>query len=126
MRRVSIATAILCLLAGPVGAKDEKGSYTMSGTAINKCSEYLSAYGQSQIKLKGETVSAAPRFWLYIGFFDGYMTAVNAQRSGKKDWYEGLDSYVIAAWMSSWCRDNLSKDIANGMHDLTLQQIRKK
>ena len=127
MKRVLIAAAMLCLLAGPVGVAGERGDYTGKGsTAATKCSEYLSEYGQSGIKREGSSISAAVAFFEYLGFFGGYMTGVNRALEGKQDWYVGLEPYDVAAWLSSWCRDNLSKYFMEGLHELTKQQVRKK
>lgn len=111
-----VMVVVLCLgLSGPALGRDKAGYSMSKGMAFNKCSEYLAAYGQSGLRREGGRLKAKRSFLKYLGFFDGYMTAVNTWKIGETDWYDGLDAYDVAAWLSSWCRDNRSENISAGM-----------
>ncbi len=124
MKQIFLAFVVCGVLTGPAWGVVE-GNFVVAGAGAVKCSKYMSVYGQSGLELTGVKWSSRVGFHEYTGFINGYITGVNGWLKGKENWFEGLSVGDVAAWLSSWCRDNPSKPLAFGMEALFLQHNKK-
>jgi len=57
--------------------------------------------------------------WEAVGFIDGFISAYNAYTSnGKQDVLAGMSFNDSYKWIASWCRDNPSKAVNDGIEAL--------
>ena len=94
-------------------AADKDGKFTFMGAIT--CGEYLDAYSKST--LTGDSTYKGPsEFWEATGFINGYIASYNAYTpNGKPDVLAGMSNNDTYRWIASWCRDNPSKYVLDGV-----------
>ena len=104
------------VLSGPAWGKDALGIYTP--ILDLSCSRVLREYAVANLGGAGTTeVTYNTKFGDVLGWIAGYMTRVNFDTRGKKDYFHDLVDEV--AWVASWCRDNTSYSLPDAMEALT-------
>ena len=117
MTRIFITALLLLTITGPAGsvyAADKDGDYIVTGGVVH-CRDYLREYGNS--KLTGDQGFTANHggFRAY-GWIEGYTSAYNRfVENGKKDITATISPNSIRSWLASWCRDNPSDNMGEGI-----------
>ena len=121
MRLMLAVLLMVGLLMIPVESNaNDDGTYTIRGNI--SCSDYLDAYSRTTID-DDYTYTGPHQAWDAFGFINGYLTSYNAfTDNGKKDIAAGLSGPDVYRWIASWCRDNQSSDLADGLSRFILSR----
>ena len=105
-------------LSGAAHAEKD-GFYTVTGS--KSCGKYLDAYAKAT--LTGESAYEGPhQSWKVFGYINGYLTAYNQYvHNGKKNIRGSMSVNDTYRWTASWCRDNPSKHLVDGIGALTVK-----
>ena len=115
MTRLIIPALIAVLVSGPAWGAEKSGEYTVIDAPT--CGVYLDAYSRSKIAADGFT--GPHEMWDATGFINGYLTAFNKWvENGLKDVLGSMSSRDAYRWLASWCRDNPSKHLDEGLRAL--------
>ena len=117
MTRLIIPALIAVLVCGPAWGMDKGGTFVPIGSP--PCGEYLDAYSRS--KLSGDSTYEGPyEMWNATGFISRYLSAYNMLvKNGKADIKGSMSSNDVRRWLASWCRDNPSSLLMEGLSVLT-------
>ena len=125
MTRLIIPFLVALLVSGPAWGKDKAGRFHVFGEGIKKCTEYLGAYGASDLEALGETrITTSKELGTYLGWIQGYTFRANETELGATNIY-GMNTIEMAGWLASWCRDNPSKMILDAVSAITESHLRK-
>jgi hypothetical protein len=115
MKRAIAAVLVALVMAGPAWGADGIGFIYIGS---DSCGDYLDAY--SRTKLTGKSAYSGPHeMWKAEGWISGYITAYNRYvKNGKQNITKSMSQNDVNKWMASWCRDNLTKKMHNGIHAL--------
>ena len=99
-----------------VGTAPSSWAYEIRG--VITCGKYLDVYSKSTLT-RDSNVKGPHEMWGATGFIDGFISAYNAYATNEKqvalDDMSHTDSYK---WIASWCRDNPSKAVNDGIEAL--------
>ena len=121
MTRIILAALVGVLVSGPAWGADEKGFYEPYGWSERKCAEFLNDYAKSKLKKKEPTKGGWMAFTYntdfseWVGFISGRLTGTNALQLGKRNFFVGVHIVDVAAWLGSWCRDNMDANMATAL-----------
>jgi hypothetical protein len=121
MKQIILMAIALMFFGGGVGAEDSKGNFTYYNAM--SCSSVLSAHAGLKILPKG--YSGNHNTWEFVGWIQGYVTAVNQHVRGKSNYFSSMDSLDIANWVASWCRSNPTRDIVDAVSTFSKSRIKK-
>jgi hypothetical protein len=122
MRRILMMALVGLVVSGPAWGYDAKGSATSVGSIT--CGEYLDAYSRSKLTGAG-TVTGLYPMHRAIGWISGFLTAINmTTKNGRKHVLGSMTNNDARRWVASWCRDNISKDLAAAVVALMNSQTR--
>ncbi len=98
MRRIMLAGALCAALPFAAGAADAEGRFAIKGTGISSCQMFLN-----------ETEKRSHNSFLFAGWLNGYLTAVNQSRADTFDAtsWESLDT--LANYLAHYCRKHPEK-----------------
>ncbi len=116
MTRLIIAALFALTTAGTASAAEKDGSYTSAGAL--SCGMYLGAY--SKAELSGEFgLKADHTGHRIVGWIDGFITAYNMKAdNGKSNVLGTMTLNDARRWVASWCRDNPSNGLDEGINAL--------
>jgi len=119
LKQVFFLSIIALVLSGAAHAKDKDGSYITVGN--QSCGEYLDAY--SRATLTGESEGKGPAEAVNIfGYINGYISAYNRYvPNGKQNILGSMSVNDVRRWIASWCQDNPSKDLVDGIDALIVK-----
>ncbi len=117
MNKVIMVVWALALTINSPAWGEVSGSFTNHYPGYQRCSEYLGDYAKAETKETNNGISYPQDAALALGWMMGYMTGVNENVKGKKNFFNMKFSQV-ASWVASWCRDNPTNDIYDGMNAL--------
>jgi hypothetical protein len=105
--------ALGVILVGMGAAKDSHASYSI--LAPISCGDYLDAYSKST--LTGDSgIKGRHEFWEATGYINGMITGINHERSSNV--LKGMSLNQSYKWIASWCRDNMSANLATAVSNL--------
>jgi len=116
MTRIFAAVLVALVVSGPAWG-NVSGSFTNYYPGYQKCSEYLGDYATAETKDTETGIEYPFDAALALGWMMGYISGVNENVRGKKDFFR-MQFSEVAAWVASWCRDNPDKKIFNAMDAL--------
>lgn len=119
MTRLIIPALVALVIAGTAGsgyAVDKDGNYSTADPI--SCGDYLDAY--SKATLTGKSEYKGPHgTWKAFARISGYLTAYNRYvPNGKANIIGSMSLNNGRKWIASWCRDNPSKDLEDGIVSL--------
>ena len=91
------------VMSAGASAYDGKGRWDTHGyKKLNRCGAYV------QARREGPN-------HMFEAWMRGYMTAVNSNVPGKKDFFEGVSDEALLLWVERWCLKNPLKGITVGL-----------
>jgi hypothetical protein len=100
--RFVIAFFVTMLVAAPVQARDETGTYMHYGA--RSCGKWVNAKEEDGW------------YWTVLqGWVAGYITAANLWIPGKYDWLEGSDLDGAMLWIDKYCNENPLSNTTDAM-----------
>jgi hypothetical protein len=103
-----VLVLMLCLVAGPVWAIDDEGYTTVLGLGGTSCGKMVERH-----RTKWDTFT-----YDYAQYINGYITAYNYLKVGKKDWAEGTDADGILLFVLNYCKEHPLKNFNDGVKAL--------
>ena len=101
MKKVLLALALI-VFCSPAYSADRTG-YSFFRI---KCDQVVKAH--ARFKDNGSSWSGSHATFEVIGYIEGYVSAKNLWKAGKKDWFKGKNEADLLHWSASYCRSNPS------------------
>ncbi len=113
-----VLSVIALVLSGAAHAKDKDGFYVTVDTL--SCGKYLDAFSRATLTDSG--YDGPYQAWSAFGFINGYISAHNRYvPNGKENILGSMSTNGARRWIASWCRDNPSKDMLDGLSALIVK-----
>jgi hypothetical protein len=97
-------------------ALDSEGGYLIYPTGTIKCNELLVDNASGVISYTETGVFIPDVLAAYVGYIDGYLTAVNRTVAGKRDHFNEAIETDVMTWVTSYCRDNPKDNFNRAVH----------
>ena len=124
MIRIIIAALVALVVSGPAWGKNNSDKWDNYYPGYQKCTEYLADYAKAETKETQTDITYPTDAALALGWMMGYVSGINENVNGKKDFFD-MSFSEIASWVASWCRDNPRKTIHKGMDALYWSRNKK-
>ena len=83
------------------------------------CDKVIKAHARIRFDAGEKKPKGPSHTWRFLGYIEGYVTAINYEKMGKKDWFKGMNIKKISNWVASYCRSNPSKDLDDALNEYT-------
>lgn len=99
MRTLKIGLAVVLVASlARVEAADSEGLYAIRGAGLGTCEQYIQ-----------EREAESPVYYLFVGWVEGYLTAVNRHLEGTYDVASWESTDILAAYLAEHCQQNLEQ-----------------
>ena len=113
-------------ISGTSLAIDTKGKYLTYPTGNFTCNELLQDNATGAIRYTDAGVFIPDALAAYVGYIDGYLTAVNRTVAGKRDHFNEVLEKDVLAWSVSYCQENPNDNFNRAIHTYVDQVLSPK
>lgn len=107
-------------------ALNSEGGYLIYPTGTIKCTELLEDNASEAISYTETGVFIPDLLAGYVGYIDGYLTAVNRTVGGKRDHFNEAIEKDVMAWVATYCRENPKENFNRAIHAYVDQVMKQK
>jgi hypothetical protein len=111
----AVWVAVLLTLAAPATAADKNGRFAIKGAGLANCAQYVK-----------QRDAKSTDFFVYAGWIDGYVTAMNRFREQTYDLAPWQTSEILAGMVGGYCAKNPDANFAHVVDQLSVNLAAKR